>query len=185
MQDYDRPGFYYASQISKNVLLENKEKEDMDFLLKSNLLRVLDYTTGDMKDMGTCSEFFGKNASYKVVQKYNSSIFNDLRDHKVLLFFPTVLDDFEFKNYDTTPEGLLSFAESLNKEGFSFNQEEVKTWIDFMNSFDFDYFFDENDNSLDALSDKQLKDLMVDSKEKLVSQLKSVLSSNAIKKKKP
>lgn len=181
MQEYDTPGYFHSSMLSNVVVLEKEEKENIDFLIKNNLLEVLEDSSDEYKSLGDVKSFFGNNVDLNKVKKYNNIGIRDFfKPPKRVIFFPKVMSDFEFKRYEETPNGLIDFAKDLKFDGFNFNEVEIKSWSERLKDFDLECFLDDVDAALEECESKAEKN-----KNKMLKKLTSTMkSSNLLNNKK-
>lgn len=176
MQGYSNPGHHYISMLSNNVILNKDTEFDFDYLIKNNLLLIKDDGNEDKDKLQDIKEFFGEDFSLKklrikldnIFTRINS-VFNYKNSLNNLLFFPKVLNEFEFIMYEETPEGTISFLKNLIEDGFSFTKNDFDGWKDKINNFDVDYFLTEKDYEIDA--DDLIEKAIKNNREKIIQEI--------------
>lgn len=186
MQQYDTPGYHYVSMLSNNVVLDKDIEDHFDYLIQNNLLYVIKKYSNDnnIKDI---KQYFGENFSLTKLKTQLDNrwskiknIFNQDNDSHELVFYPKIFNDFECIKYDNTPQGSISLLENLIQNGFSFTQEELNGWKEKINSFDGNYFLEENDNEIEdtVVLEKKIED----NKNYLLSKIISLQGKNVNKR---
>ena len=188
LQGYDNPGNFYPTEFSYYLKHDEKTNNDYDFLFRNNKLLVIN----DNKHMGTVHEVFGNDITLEKMKNIikdafsiKSTIINLFTSKKEklnldnIIFKPAILNEFESILYEESHEGIIQFAKNLIEDDFTFNNEEILQWIDFMNEYLEDIELEEdNDEWSDEEYDQKVEELAQDYR----NQLQSILENkNTVK----
>lgn len=188
LQGYDNPGNFYPMEFSYHLKNDEKTTSDYDFLFKNNKLMVIN----DNKYVGSVHEVFGNDITLEKMKNIikdsfsiKSTILNIFSSKKEkfnlenITFKPSVLNEFETILYEESYEGIIKFAKNLIEDDFTFNNEEIIQWIDFMNDYLEDLELEEdNDEWTDEEYDKKVEELA----QYYRNQLKSILENSKTNK---
>jgi hypothetical protein len=177
MQGYDHPGYEYFNMFSKYTVLDKEREEIFQYLIENNLLNILNRKNkNEVKDI---EQYFGKNYTLEKIRDQMDvkmkGIFNDYLD---LVFYPKLLDNFEYISYEENPEGTFQLLKNLIDDGFKFNQEEMNMWKERVQECDIEDFMDDADDENEEVLYQKAEEKKAD----LIKKMDTLFHSNQEKK---
>lgn len=180
MQGYDRPGYEYFNMLSKYTVLDKEREEAFQYLIENNLLNIFNRNQIENKnEVKDIEEYFGKNCTLETIRDtMNSKMKKAFTNYLDLVFYPKMLDNFEYISYEENPEGTFQLLKNLIDDGFEFNQEETKMWKERVQECDIEDFMGDNENE----SEEILYQKAEEKKENLIKKMDALFYSNQEKK---